>query len=77
MQASDAFDRLPQITAPKLVLHGTEDRVIAPGNADLLARRIPGAELRWLEGAGHPFSSGQPDVADRLVLDFIERRSDA
>ena len=77
MQAWDASDRLPQITVPKLVLHGTEDRVIAPGNAVVLARRIPGAELRWLEGAGHLFWSEQPELADRLVLDFIERHRDA
>ena len=31
MQAGEAFDRLPQITVPKLVLHGTGDRVFAPG----------------------------------------------
>ena len=40
MQAWDAFDRLPQIVAPTLVLDGTEDRVIEPGNAELL---IPGS----------------------------------
>jgi 3-oxoadipate enol-lactonase len=77
MQAWDDFDRLPQTAAPTLVLHGTEDRVIAPGNAELLARRIPGAELRLLEGAGHLFWSEQPDLADRLVLDFLERHRDA
>ena len=40
MQAWDAFDRLPQIAAPTLVLDGTEDRVIEPGNAELL---VPGS----------------------------------
>ncbi|MDP9300725.1 MAG: alpha/beta hydrolase [Actinomycetota bacterium] len=41
MQAWDDFDRLPRTTVPTLVLHGTEDQVVAPGNAELLARRIP------------------------------------
>jgi pimeloyl-ACP methyl ester carboxylesterase len=77
MQRWDAFDRLPQIAVPTLVLHGTEDEVIAPGNAELLARRIPGAELRLLEGAGHVFWSERPELADRLILDFIERHRDA
>ena len=77
MQTWDAFDRLPQIAVPTLVLHGTEDRVIAPGNAELLAGRIPRAELRFLEGAGHVLWSEQPEPADRLVLDFIERHRDA
>jgi pimeloyl-ACP methyl ester carboxylesterase len=77
MQTWDAPDRLPLIPVPTLVLHGTEDRVIAPGNAELLARRIPGAELRLLEGAGHVFWSEQPELADRLILDFIQRHRDA
>ena len=77
MQTWDAFDRLPQIAVPTLVVHGTEDRVVAPGNAELLARRIPGAELRLLEGAGHVFWSERPEFADRLVLDFIESHRDA
>jgi 3-oxoadipate enol-lactonase len=77
MQTWDVFDRLPQIAAPTLVMHGTEDRVVAPGNAELLARRIPGAELRLLEDAGHVFWSERPELADRLILDFIERHRDA
>jgi 3-oxoadipate enol-lactonase len=77
MQRWEGFDRLLRIAVPTLVLHGTEDRVVAPGNAELLARRIPGAELQLLEGAGHVFWSEQPEFADRLILDFIERHRDA
>jgi 3-oxoadipate enol-lactonase len=77
MQTWDAFDRLLQIAVPTLVVHGTEDGVVAPGNAELLARRIPGAELRLLEGAGHVFWSERPEFADRLILNFIERHRDA
>lgn len=73
MQAFDTFDRLPEITTPTLVLHGTEDRLIAPGNAELLASRIPGAELRLLEGAGHLYHSEQAEGADDAVLDFVRR----
>ena len=56
---------------------GTDDRVVAPGNVELLGGRIPGAELQLLEGAGHVFWSEQPELADRLILDFIERHRDA
>ncbi len=69
----DAYDRLPQITAPTLVLHGTEDRTVDPENARVLASRIPGAELFLLEGAGHVYHSEQPDAADAAVLDFVSR----
>ena len=75
MQAFDTYDRLPAVAAPTLVLHGTEDRLVAPGNAEVLASRIPNAELYWLEGAGHLYHSEQADAADAAVLDFIARRA--
>ncbi len=73
----DAYDRLPAIAIPTLVLHGTEDRIIAPVNAEILAERIPGAELVWLEGAGHVYTWEQPERADAAVLDFLRRHADA
>jgi len=73
MQGWDAFERLGEVTVPTLVLHGTEDRLVAPDNARLLAERIPGAELDWLEGAGHLYHSEQAAAADAAVLDFISR----
>jgi pimeloyl-ACP methyl ester carboxylesterase len=73
MQGWDAFERLGEVTVPTLILHGTQDRLVAPGNARLLAERIPGAELYWLEGAGHLYYSEQAAAADAAVLDFIAR----
>jgi len=45
--------RLGEITAPTLVLHGTQDRLFPAGHARALAGEIPGARLVWLEGVGH------------------------
>lgn len=44
---------LHRIRTPTLVVHGSEDRVIPPVNARLMARSIPGARLELIEGAGH------------------------
>jgi len=71
MQAFDSYDRLPQIQAPTLVLHGTADRLVAPANAEVLASRIRGAELVWLSGAGHLYHSEQAGEADAAVLAFV------
>jgi pimeloyl-ACP methyl ester carboxylesterase len=71
--AWDAHDRLPQLTVPTLVLHGSEDQLVDVANARVLAERIPGAELAIIEGAGHVYHSEQPEVADELVLAFIRR----
>lgn len=45
--------RLGEITAPTLVLHGTEDPLFPIGHAEALAAEIPGARLLPLEGMGH------------------------
>ena len=71
MQAFDSYDRLPQIQAPTLILHGTADRLVAPANAEVLATRIPRAELVWLEGAGHLYHSEQAAQSDAAVLEFV------
>jgi 3-oxoadipate enol-lactonase len=72
-QGWDAWDRLGRIACPTLVLHGTEDRVVAVENARRLAADIPGAELVMLEGAGHVYHSERADEADRVVLEFLAK----
>jgi 3-oxoadipate enol-lactonase len=74
-RAFDAYDRLAGLRVPTLVLHGTEDQMIDPANARILASRIPDAELVLLEGAGHLYHSERSDEADAIVLDFIRRHS--
>jgi 3-oxoadipate enol-lactonase len=73
VRAWDAYDRLPDLRIPVLVLHGSEDQMIDVENARVLASRIPGAELAILEGAGHVYHSEQPERADEIVLDFVRR----
>ncbi len=66
MQAIAAFDvqsRLGQVAAPTLVIHGTEDQMLPASNGELIAERIPGAELQLWEGVGHVFWWEQPERA--------------
>lgn len=49
----DPRPRLGGITAPTLVIHGSEDPFFPPGHAAALVREIPGAELLLLDGVGH------------------------
>lgn len=62
---------LRDITAPTLVIAGTEDRVVPPENAYLLAAAIPNARLDIIEGAGHLAFIEQSDRFNRDVLDFL------
>jgi pimeloyl-ACP methyl ester carboxylesterase len=47
--------RLGEVSAPTLVVHGTEDPVFPYGHARALANEIPGAELLALEQTGHEY----------------------
>ena len=71
IQSWDAWDRVRSISCPTLILHGTEDRIVAMENARRLAALIPGARLRLLDGAGHLYHSEQPEEADGAVLEFL------
>ncbi|MEV6842274.1 alpha/beta fold hydrolase [Actinoplanes sp. NPDC051411] len=61
-------DRLDEIKAPTLVLHGTHDPFFAPAGAEALAAAIPGARLIWLEGVGHEYA---PEALWPIVLEAI------
>jgi pimeloyl-ACP methyl ester carboxylesterase len=71
MQGFDAFELLPSLRLPTLILHGTEDRTVHPDNARILAERIAGARLVLLEGAGHVYHTEQPEAADSAVMEFV------
>lgn len=48
---------LAGVSVPALVLHGTEDAVVAPSAAAYAAGKIPGASMRWFSHVGHlPFA---------------------
>ena len=67
----DAWDRLPGLSVPTLVLHGTEDVVVDPANADLLAERIPGARVERFEGCGHLLFWEEPARFVEAVGEFL------
>jgi 3-oxoadipate enol-lactonase len=71
----EAYSRLGQITAPTLVIHGESDRLVAPGNAKLIAERIPGAKLLMIPHASHLFLTDQTEVSLHAILQFLNERA--
>jgi pimeloyl-ACP methyl ester carboxylesterase len=54
MDSGDRWrERLGEVSAPTLVVHGTDDPMYPYGNAVVLANEIPGARLLALERVGH------------------------
>lgn len=67
----DAWDRLPDLTIPTLVVHGTADVVVDPRNAELLRERIPGARIELFPGCGHLLFWEQPERFVEVVDEFL------
>ena len=67
----DRRDNLKRITAPTLVLNGEHDKLTPPTMARDLAAQIPGARVEIIADAGHLINIEQPEVFNRLVLEFL------
>jgi pimeloyl-ACP methyl ester carboxylesterase len=73
--AEAAFEkRLKNVVAPTLVLFGEHDRVVPPGNAELLAREIPDSRIEILANAGHFFPLEVPERVVDVLVGFLSDR---
>ena len=58
------WERLGEITAPTLVIHGADDPLIPVDNGEDTAKLIPGATLEIIDGMGHNLP---PELYGQLV----------
>ncbi len=65
----DTWDRLPAIQCPVLLAAGRYDGIALPESQEKMARRIPGADLRFYDG-GHLFLL-QDRAAYPAIIDFL------
>jgi 3-oxoadipate enol-lactonase len=68
----DTFDRLSEIKHTTLVMTGTEDTLVDPGNSRLISERIPNARLVEFPETGHVFFTEKPDDVNRVLIDFFQ-----
>jgi len=67
---------LAGITAPTLVVHGTNDGDVDPVNATYTAATIPGAQLYWVNGGSHLLVlSDTIDTLTQVQLDFLHQHA--
>jgi pimeloyl-ACP methyl ester carboxylesterase len=69
----DVSDVLRHVAVPTLVMTGDADELVPPGNSDLIARLIPGAELVRVADAGHCFFQEKAAATNAALLDFLRR----
>ncbi|MFG3345908.1 3-oxoadipate enol-lactonase [Streptomyces sp. NPDC048018] len=62
LAAFDLRDRLPDITAPTLLVAGREDPATPPAHLREIADAVPGAALTELPGASHLAPAEQPEA---------------
>jgi pimeloyl-ACP methyl ester carboxylesterase len=67
------WENLAKITVPALTFTGDADLYIPPWLMAEYARHIPGCETAIIPGAGHSAYWEQPEIFNKLVLDFIGR----
>lgn len=72
----DLLDSLIRVEATTLILHGTEDRIIAAESMQLLKSRLRRAFLVYVWDAAHNIEVDQPGRMLPVVQSFLER-SDA
>ena len=71
--AGNTYARAGSIKVPTLVVVGERDVPYMIGAMEALASRVPGAQHAIIAGAAHLANLDQPELFNRLVLDFLAR----
>ncbi|MBT5138638.1 MAG: alpha/beta fold hydrolase [Acidimicrobiaceae bacterium] len=66
-------EELAQVTAPTLVITGSQDILTPVADAEEIAARIPRSELVVIHGQAHGFMVEGARHFNRAVLDFLDR----
>ncbi len=67
------YKRLPELRERTLIGYGTQDVIVPPGNAKLLAKRIPHRTLMRVPDAGHAFLFQDPAAKAAAFARFLDR----
>jgi 3-oxoadipate enol-lactonase len=67
----DAYDRVPAIATPTLVLHGGADTVVDPRNAELLVELIPDTRVELVPDRGHLVVWEEAELLAPVVREFL------
>jgi pimeloyl-ACP methyl ester carboxylesterase len=70
-EGSQVIDGLAGVQVPTLIIVGDQDQpFIAP--CEYMAKKIPGARLEVIAGAGHSSNLDQPEAFNRVLRDFLD-----
>ena len=73
LSGDDIITRLPDITCPALVIHGTDDMAITIEKAPVVAAAVPDCRgLVRIQGAGQASNMTHPDEVNSALVQFLE-----
>lgn len=67
------LDTLSAITAPVLLVAGSQDKMTSPKVARAVQAAIPGARLASIDGSGHALMAERPDAVLDTLIAFLAR----
>lgn len=68
----DSTPTLAQIDRPTLILHGADDQLIPPKEAEAMQAAIKNSKLQILPEAGHLLNLEQPGLFNQALRDFVQ-----
>ncbi len=72
--APDFRRALTTLDAPVLLIHGHQDRVVAPAYCAEVAETLPRTRVRWIEACGHFPQIEHADVVNGWLTEFLVGR---
>ncbi len=71
IQSFDTYERLPQVGAPTLLIHGDRDILIPMENVEVLRQRIEGSQVHIVPGVAHMFFWEKPAESAGEIVQFL------
>ena len=68
----NSYRKLKEINLPTIIMHGTQDILVPPSNGDLLAAKIPNAELVSFDSNAHLIHTEEPTKFNEVLLKFLK-----
>ena len=69
-------DRMRRLAMPTLIVFGEHDKVVPPGNAELMAAQLPDARIAIIPNTGHIFPIEDPAATVKAITEFAGKTND-
>jgi pimeloyl-ACP methyl ester carboxylesterase len=67
----DSTELLPDLHMPTLIIHGKDDQVIPPSEAETMNKAIPQSTAHIIEKAGHLPNLEQAEEFNTIIAKFL------